>query len=854
VDQTKPPYVAVRSLHMQKIRPHIPGRNKQSRYLAFTLCFLLSLAATCIFFKPTVVHADASVQQWNATEITLTSTVTYTHPYTDVDVNATFHGPGNVTMTMPGFWDGGNTWKVRFAPPSTGTWTYTTSSSDANNSGLNNQVGTIQCTSYTGSLPIYQHGFLKPSSSNRYLTYNDDTPFYWLGDTHWSGLVSAERLNISNDARFSSQFKGMVDRRVTQGYTVYQMHTFANNSGYGNDRCNESGCPWVNNDAGQWLDLNPAFWQNVDQRIQYIIGSGLVVNLSMGTGVSLTDSSGIANHERLARYLVARYGAYPTTWLNTQEYNLNACASCWGQVAAYVYSIDPYQRANSLHNFVDNPINFHDQSWYSFVALQAGHNTLPGLNHWLDQYAATPIKPVLEDECDYENIANEPDYYTRQCAWLAQMAGSFGYTYGAQGIWWSCWTPTDTAGNCTSWGKEYAWNQAIDFPVGAQMGYMKSFFSALPWWTLAPDGNAITWSGAPTDTQQPYEKANSDRSLLVAYLPQTSTAYTGTLNGLSTSVTYTARWFDPRQGSYSTIATNFTPGSSGQWSIPAQPDATRDWVLLVQKTGGSSLTNLALNKTYSSSSNWDSSQTADKAFDGTYNTDWQGANGTFAGDWLQVDFASSTTFDTVVLTEYGNRTSGFQIQYWDGSAWQTAYTGTTIGDDSTHHQFTFAPVTGSQARIYFTGGGPFAPIIYEFEVYYQGAASAANLALNHSYSSSSNWDSSQTADKAFDGSYNSDWQGANGTFASDWLQVDFGTNTTFNEVVLTEYGNRTSGFQIQYWDGSAWQTAYTGTTIGDSSTHRQFTFAPVTGSRARIYFTGGGPFAPIIYEFEVYKH
>lgn len=50
---------------------------------------------------------------------------------------------------------------------------------------------------------------------------------------------------------------------------------------------------------------------------------------------------------------------------------------------------------------------------------------------------------------------------------------------------------------------------------------MATFFRALPWHTLDPDGAAITWDAkAPNGTQRPYQKANADRSVILAYLPQ----------------------------------------------------------------------------------------------------------------------------------------------------------------------------------------------------------------------------------------------------------------------------------------------------------------------------------------------
>lgn len=127
-----------------------------------------------------------------------------------------------------------------------------------------------------------------------------------------------------------------------------------------------------------------------------------------------------------------------------------------------------------------------------------------------------------------------------------------------------------------------------------------------------------------------------------------------------------------------------------------------------------------------------------------------------------------------------------------------------------------------------------------------------NLAANRTYRASSTWDAAQSPAKAFDGRYDTNWQaGANTAFAGSWLEVDFAAETAFDQVTLTEYGYRTTGFRIQYWTGGAWADAYTGTTIGDRLPVT-FTFPEVRGSKARVLFTSGAH-TPIVFEFEVYS-
>jgi len=1102
-------------------------------------------------------HAGTySGQTWKMVEIPLTSSKSYTNSYTDVDVSATFSGPGGVTMTMPGFWDGGSSWRIRFAPPSAGTWTYTTTSTDPTNAGLHNQTGTINATAYTGNLSIYKHGFLKRGATNRYLEHADGTPFFWLGDMHWMGLSYQEDLNRSADPRWTSMFKGMVDVRAQQGFTAYQMGLFATEMGdlAVNGTFNEGGHPWAegftgyyakassnryqastattngysnypklaidgnpdtyweadpsagphwflidlgqstalskvetifgsndsawrytiqtSNDIGinyttvvdrssgasgqtftdtvsvtaryvrinilgsasgapsirefkvfnssNWLMsnfgilkvLNPAFWQNVDERLQYVTDKGMVasIGLDWGGGIQTGNYGGF---ERLARYVLARYGAYPTVWTLAGEY-IHGDASQWGALGEYISSIDPYDRVTTLHNGGLNENRFRDENWYDVDFLQSSHGPaeMKGYAAWLQHYNETPTRPVLESESQIENLIRITPDMTRHAAWMSFVGGAFGYTYGAEGIWNATYDPYDT---WQAWGGyTVPWFEAIQAEAGKQMAYYKDLLTGLNWSQLAPDTSAITWSGAPSGVYAPFQKATSDRSTVVAFLPVSSSTYTGVLNGLTVGDTYTAKWLNVRDGVYTTIAANFSPSAGGTWLIPSKPD-NLDWVLLIQSTSNavaepvanvasgsygtaqtvalststsgasiyytldgtvptisstlyagpitisssttlrtiavkaglsnsisvthyytigaakpesavatrlidniyesavqvqlstatsgasirytldgslptsssalytgpitieSSATlraiavksggpdsemlvetyrirtndplisnvpiNLSLERDYTkynASSSYNAAQTAEKAFDGNPGgwTNWQAGDGLFAGEWLEVDYGWYTPVNRVRLTEFDGRTTGFRIEAWNGFDWSTVTTGTSIPSG----YITFPTVQAVKLRVYFTSGTE-QPIIYEFETYYD-----PNLALNKAYSASSIYDSVSTANKAFDEDGGTNWQAVNGSFADEWLEVDFGSTVSFNQVFLSEYGGRTSGYRIEYWNGTSWQTAYAGTTIGSAL---EVAFPAVTGRKARIYFTSG-TWQPIVYEFKVH--
>src|SRR6202167_4169020 len=111
--------------------------------LKLLLIMTAGIVLWTIFGATTAFAADYKIQQWQAVEITLTSSVTYTDLFQDVDVTATFNGPDGQSLTRPSSWVGGLTWKVRFAPPQTGLWTMTTSATDSRNSGLDHVSKTV---------------------------------------------------------------------------------------------------------------------------------------------------------------------------------------------------------------------------------------------------------------------------------------------------------------------------------------------------------------------------------------------------------------------------------------------------------------------------------------------------------------------------------------------------------------------------------------------------------------------------------------------------------------------------------------------------------------------------------------
>jgi len=105
------------------------------------------------------------------------------------------------------------------------------------------------------------------------------------------------------------------------------------------------------------------------------------------------------------------------------------------------------------------------------------------------------------------------------------------------------------------------------------------------------------------------------------------------------------------------------------------------------------------------------------------------------------------------------------------------------------------------------------------------------------------------AAKAVDGVPDTHWRPADEQQKDWWLEVDFGTNRTFNSTVIKESVGRVSAYGIQYWNGADWTTCATGTTIGVSKVDK---FEPVTAARVRLAIASATGGAPNIAEFEAH--
>jgi hypothetical protein len=444
-----------------------------------------------------------------------------------------------------------------------GHWEYLTSFSDPSDRGLDGQRGSLEVETVTkGNGPREHGGFLAVSQDGRYLTYTDGTPFFWLGDTWWrapSAYVPFE------------DFVRMVDTRVSQGFTVFQSLGYA---------------PFATtHDVGVFAavakatDDSVAYWREVDRYLAYAESKGLVGVIGLG-GTSAFDSIDLADLQRLWHYYLARYGAYPITFLITQEYNSRAgdAATRFAKVSALgrlIHENDPYRRAISVHPAVStiDDLRAWNEDWYGFAMLQAGHFSRVDCDLYRRLRARVPPRPIVQSEHNYEGFERGDFKVTadevRRTAYSEIQCGAYGYTYGAQGLYGAV-KDVNSAGPAAKWGPPMTWDAALEFAGGAQMRHLRSFYESVEWWKMEP-WDARHVSGDALVKSDGY-------SMVTAYLGRTSVDRGSiALSGLPDGASFSYEWFDPRTGSYAG-ATGVVAARHRELMLPNAPSRD-DWLL-----------------------------------------------------------------------------------------------------------------------------------------------------------------------------------------------------------------------------------------------------------------------------------
>lgn len=536
------------------------------------------------------------VHVWEAAELEFAAETSYDNCFLEVELQVEFCGPRGEKLRVPGFWDGANVWKVRFAPVTAGEWSWHSVCNHAGDAGLHGRSGVLAASAWSAAELAdnpNRRGFIRVHEDGRYFKYADGTSFYWLGDTLWAAHTARCDLQEALPTYLE-------DRRA-KGFTVIQLAvghpagdaSSEDCSGYVNyapgQYLNEGGAPYVR----RYERLNPAYFQWLDKRIKLMTEYGFALCL-MGMWGQELQAMGVAAAKLYLKYIVARYAAYNVCWSPAGEYLFTADVEGWRELGREIDRCDPYGHPTSVHSIAPHSgsRHFHAEHWYDFNLIQVGHvlafknymEMLPYLDYRLE-----PHKPAIMSESWYENHPNRVlddgvrigDRDIRFAAYVSLLQGCVGQTYGAHGV-WSFYDGT----TADQWGEDERpdiWKNDLVLPGAAQMKHLRSLMESLQWWRLEPHPEwASTIAGSSVYC------AAVPRSQYVVYC-------TGSESGKSVPVLlmimdsegeeYEGQWFNPRTGEWSLASGQYHAYGSGWMWRTFTPDS-EDWILTLHRRRG----------------------------------------------------------------------------------------------------------------------------------------------------------------------------------------------------------------------------------------------------------------------------
>jgi hypothetical protein len=449
----------------------------------------------------------ATVEANRVVELMFTSEKDRDDPFNTVSLDVEFRTPSGQLVTVPAFWAGGKTWKVRYASAEPGAHRYLTHCADVQDQGLLQKTGEVKVVPYTGDNPLYRHGPIRVAPDRRHLQHVDGTPFFWLGDTWWMGLC--ERLH------WPDEFRTLTHDRKGKGFTVVQIVAglYPDMPAFDPRGRNEAGFPWDE----KYNRIRPEYFDRADERIQSLADQGLVPCVVMAWGYHL-PWLGVEKMKQHVRYVMARWGALPVVWCMAGEVNLpyylekgfplggEKQTRGWGDVIKYARSINGMSRPLTVHPTGIEPLSgrllYRDQGLLDFDMLQTGHGgrevLRPTIRALRASREAAPPLPVLNGEVSYEALLGRiPAEIPRLMFWTNMLSGAAGHTYGANGIWQL--NRRDQPYGKSPHGGTYGpipWDEAMNLPGSGQLGIGKTFLEQFPWQRLEPHQEWAFWAKA----------------------------------------------------------------------------------------------------------------------------------------------------------------------------------------------------------------------------------------------------------------------------------------------------------------------------------------------------------------------
>ena len=378
-----------------------------------------------------------TIEQYHAHDFSFSTTVTG-NPF-DADLKGEFRGPGGVRLTVPGFYDGGGVWKIRFSPVAAGRWSLRTTSSIPSLNGRTES--NIECAPNRN--PTIHGGLLVDALHPHHFIYQDGSRYFLMGyEADWLWAVGLEDPERKELRRFIRQI-------AENGFNHVLVNVYAYDTTWSLGRKHQWDLgpaalfPWEgSNDKPDHSRLNPEYFKRYDQVVEALRDQGIVAHLMLKVYNKLVTwpAPGSRDEERYFQYVAARYQAYcNVVWDFSKEAYYEKDKVLQQHLIDLVRATDAYRRLTTAH---DNDVYDWNPALNSNLDFRSDQQHLD----WAQMIAfdrKLRAWPVVNAEFGYERASSGlPSYRVQQDwpevirrAYLIYLAGGYGVYYYDDTAW-----------------------------------------------------------------------------------------------------------------------------------------------------------------------------------------------------------------------------------------------------------------------------------------------------------------------------------------------------------------------------------------------------------------------------------
>jgi len=426
---------------------------------------------------------------------------------------------------------------------------------------------------------------LKVSDNNRFLVHEDNSPFFYLGDTAWELFI---RLN-------KKETEFYLRNRAGKDFNVIQCVLTGTGMSDLEKPTKEGNTVFIDMDPTK---PNDKHFDHVDWVIDKADELGMYLAMLPVWATLVVDENPVLDKTSAYSYGLYLGNRYKNKtnliWVLGGDKRAEGYEQVWENLAKGIKDGGSNHLMTYHYHLYDEQVSsdvWQSAKWLSFNMVESGHMSAFDDNYRLitEDYNKIPIKPVLDGELMYEGIligfcstnGKANTHMVRVETYWSVFAGAFGFTYGQNSVW-----QFYNNEKKWSWGADISWKEGMEAPGSFQMQFLKNLMLSRPYLSRIPDQSIIEPKASHgvdhIQATRDGTLGGNDATYIMVYFPFLTHKYKIHTDAISASK-LRIWWFDPRTGEF------FDKGeieNTGIFELPWGSEISTnntgpDWVLVI---------------------------------------------------------------------------------------------------------------------------------------------------------------------------------------------------------------------------------------------------------------------------------